>query len=147
MTDSLAVLVRIADADEIRALRVAVLRPGYPVEPSEYDALPDVRHVAAFTGSTVVGCASVFPSPYESVDAAWQLRGMAVAPGLQGSGVGASVLLGAIDVVRDAGAPLLWANARVSALGFYERLGFEVVGEEYVHGPMKLPHKLIRLDL
>jgi GNAT superfamily N-acetyltransferase len=72
---------------------------------------------------------------------------MAVAPGLQGSGIGAKVLLGAIDVVRDARAPLLWANARVTALGFYERLGFQVYGEEYIYGPSALPHKIILMEL
>ena len=49
--------------------------------------------------------------------------------------------------MRAAGAPLLWANARMTALGFYERLGFEVVGEEYLHGPLGLPHKIILLPL
>jgi GNAT superfamily N-acetyltransferase len=141
------VLVRIADADEVRPLRLAVLRPGYPVVASDYDERPDTRHVGAFADGTVVGCASVFPSRYEDEPKAWQLRGMAVAAGLQGTGIGAQVLLGAIDVVRDAGAPLLWANARVTALGFYERLGFEVVGEEYLHGPLELPHKTIKLGL
>jgi predicted N-acetyltransferase YhbS len=141
------VLVRIADADEVRPLRMAVLRPGYPVAPSDYDEYPHTRHVAAFAGGTVVGCASVFPSRYGDEPNAWQLRGMAVSGDLQGAGIGAKVLLGAIDVVRDAGAPLLWANARVTALGFYERLGFEVVGEEYLHGPLQLPHKVIVLPL
>lgn len=141
------VLVRIADADEVRPLRMAVLRPGLPVAPSDYDERPDTRHVAAIVGGEVVGCASVFPSPYYDEPKAWQLRGMAVSGALQGAGIGAQVLLGAVDVVRDAGAPLLWANARVTALGFYERLGFEVVGEEYLHGPLALPHKIIRLAL
>lgn len=141
------VLVRIADADEVRPLRMSVLRPGYPVVASDYDKNPDARHVAAFADGVVVGCASVFPSAYDDVRGAWQLRGMAVLPQLQGSGIGAQVLLGAIDVVRDAGATLLWANARVTALGFYERLGFEAVGEEYLHGPLELPHKIIVLSL
>jgi GNAT superfamily N-acetyltransferase len=70
---------------------------------------------------------------------------MAVAPDRRGTGLGAAVLLGAIDLVRISGAPLLWANARTSALGFYSRLGFETVGEEYVHGPLELPHRLIVL--
>jgi GNAT superfamily N-acetyltransferase len=140
-------VVRIADADEIRALRMAVLRPGYPVEPSAYDERPDSRHVAAYVDGAVVGCASVFPSPYLDEPLAWQLRGMAVSGKLQGAGIGAKVLLGAIDVARDYKAPLLWANARVTALGFYERLGFAVVGEEYLHGPLQLPHKIITLTL
>ena len=126
---------------------MAVLRPGFAVEPSAYDEQPETRHVAAYVDGAVVGCASVFPSPFQDEPLAWQLRGMAVSDGLQGSGVGAKVLLGAIDIVRDAGAPVLWANARVTALGFYERLGFAVVGEEYRHGPLQLPHKIITLGL
>ncbi|HVS68097.1 MAG TPA: GNAT family N-acetyltransferase [Mycobacteriales bacterium] len=147
MTAAPAVLVRLATADEVRPLRMAVLRPDQPLVPADYDERPDTRHVAAFAGGTVVGCASVFPSPYDAEPRAWQLRGMAVAPDLQGSGIGAQVLLGAVDVVRDSRAPLLWANARVTALGFYERLGFEVHGEEYVYGPAALPHKIILMRL
>lgn len=137
------VVVRVADPEEIRALRMSVLRPGFPIGPSDYDQWPQTRHVAAFAGDVAVGCASVFPYPYDGVDDAWQLRGMAVAPDRQGTGLGAQVLLGAIDVVRAAGGPLLWANARVTALGFYERLGFDVVGEEFVHGPLELPHRVV----
>lgn len=126
---------------------MSVLRPGFPVEPADYDERPGTRHVAAYLDGAVVGCASVFPSPYQDEPLAWQLRGMAVSGSLQGSGIGAKVLLGAIDIVRDAGAPLLWANARVTALGFYERLGFAVVSEEYLHGPLELPHRTITLPL
>ncbi len=147
MSANSEVVVRIADADEVRALRMAVLRPGFPVAASDYDERPDTRHIAAYAGGEVVGCASVFPSRYRDEPDAWQLRGMAVAAGRQGSGIGAKVLLGAIDVVRDAAAPLLWAHARVTALGFYERLGFAVVSEEYLHGPLELPHRTITLPL
>lgn len=141
------IVIREGELAEVVPLRRLVLRPGQEVRPSDYDRSPGIRHVVAVDGRTVVGCASVYPSPYEGEPAAWQLRGMAVAPELQSSGIGARVLLGAIDIVRAAGAPLLWANARVTALGFYERLGFEVVGEEYLYGPLELPHKLIRLAL
>jgi predicted N-acetyltransferase YhbS len=72
---------------------------------------------------------------------------MAVAADRQGTGLGAQVLLGAIDLVRLCGASMIWANARVSALGFYQRLRFEVVGAEFTYGPMRLPHKVIVLPL
>jgi GNAT superfamily N-acetyltransferase len=139
--------VREASAGEVLALRMAVLRPGMAVEAGDYDSFADTRHIAAFADDLVVGCASVFPSPLPDAPAAWQLRGMAVAAPRQGQGIGALVLLGAIDLVRAAGGPVLWANARTTALAFYERLGFEVVGQEYPHGPLKLPHKLIVLTL
>jgi GNAT superfamily N-acetyltransferase len=145
MSEQLA--VREATAGEVVALRMAVLRPGLPVVAGDYDGLRDTRHVAAYAEEMVVGCATVFPSPYPGVPAAWQLRGMAVAADRQGQGIGALVLRGAIDLVRAAGAPLLWANARTTALAFYERLGFAVVGEEYLYGPLELPHKRITLPV
>jgi GNAT superfamily N-acetyltransferase len=140
-------VVREASASEVLGLRMAVLRPQLPVEPGDYDGFALTRHVAAFDADEVVGCATVFPSPYADAPAAWQLRGMAVAAGRQGEGIGALVLEAAIDLVRAAGAPLLWAHARVTALAFYERLGFTIVGEEYLHGPLELPHRMILLRL
>ena len=147
MTGPAPVVVRVADAAEVRPLRMSVLRPGQPVVASDYDELPETRHVAALAGDVVVACASVFPSPHADAHAAWQLRGMAVAVDRQGTGLGARVLESAIDLARSAGAGVLWANARVSALGFYERLGFGVVGEEFTYGPLELPHKVIVLPL
>jgi GNAT superfamily N-acetyltransferase len=147
MSKSVDLAVRVVSAADVWELRTSVLRPGMTVSPTEFDELPTTRHVAAFAGDKIVGCATVFPAPYDDVGDAWQLRGMAVAADHQGGGVGAKVLLGAIDLVRDAGAPLLWANARMTALGFYERLGFSAVGEEFTHGPLALPHKVIVMSL
>lgn len=147
MSGAEGLVVREGELAELLPLRRAVLRPGQEVRASEYDRSPGIRHVVAVDGTEVVGCASIYPSPYEGEPAAWQLRGMAVAPGLQGTGIGARVLLLAIDIARAAGGSLLWANARVTALGFYERLGFEAIGAEYLHGPLELPHKLVRLAL
>lgn len=136
-------VVREASSADVLPLRMAVLRPGFPVEAGDYDGFPDVRHVAAYDGDSVVGCATVFPAPYDGEPAAWQLRGMAVAPDRQGQGIGALVLRHAVELVSAAGAPLIWAHARTTALPFYERLGFDAVGEEYLHGPLRLPHRLI----
>jgi predicted GNAT family N-acyltransferase len=44
-----------------------------------------------------------------------------------------------------AGARRLWANGRDTALGFYERFGFRVVGDGIVLSG--LPHHRIELDL
>lgn len=143
-------IVREASGAEVLPLRMAVLRPDQPVVAPDWHDLPGVRHFGAYDGDDLIGCATVFPSPYESPTgtsepAAWQLRGMAVAQGRQGRGIGAVVLAAAIEVVRAAGAPLLWANARVAALSFYERMGFAVVGEVFDYGSATLPHKKIEL--
>jgi GNAT superfamily N-acetyltransferase len=135
---------------EVLPLRMAVLRPDQPVVEPDWHLFDDVHHFGAYDGDQLVGCATVFPSAYETtldepVPDAWQLRGMAVMADRQGQGIGAIVLAEAIEVVRASGAPLLWANARVTALNFYERLGFDVVGEVFDYGPASLPHKKIEM--
>ena len=71
----------------------------------------------------------------------------AVDAGYQGQGIGRQVLERAIAAADGAGAPLLWANGRVTALGFYERLGWVAVGEVFPSGPAALPHRVILLRL
>jgi GNAT superfamily N-acetyltransferase len=147
MIEDSTIDVREAQVEEILPLRKAVLRPMEPIEPSAYDACPDVHHFAAFTDGVVVGCATVFPSGYDDIADAWQLRGMAVEPGRQGAGIGRLVLRPAIEHVRAAGARVLWANARTTALPFYQAMGFEIVGDEFSYGPSELPHYRILLRL
>jgi GNAT superfamily N-acetyltransferase len=72
---------------------------------------------------------------------------MAVDPSRQGSGVGAQVLSEAVGAAREAGAPVIWANARTTALGFYLRHDWEVAGEEFLTSDTGLPHFPILLGL
>jgi GNAT superfamily N-acetyltransferase len=130
-------------------LRRQVLRPGFPesVIVFEGDDRRGAFHLGAFDESdALVGIVTFFPSPFEGRDA-WQLRGMAVVPGLQGTGVGRALLATGVARVRSAGATLLWANARDTALGFYERHGWKVVGDGFEYGPARLPHHVAVLDL
>jgi GNAT superfamily N-acetyltransferase len=139
----MSIEVRRARDDEVRALRLGVLRPTAPLGPAAYDLLPTTVHIGAFDNDVVVGCASVFPEAYGDERAAWRLRGMAVDPSYQGQGIGRLVLDAVHDVASAAGAPLLWANGRTSALGFYQRMGWTAVGEEFTYGPADLPHFVI----
>lgn len=143
----MTIVVRRTEAAAIRPLRNRVLRPHRLDDVPAYDADPAAIHLAALDGDQVVGCATVFPSPIEEAPLAWQLRGMAVDPQRQGEGVGRLVVDAAVQVAREAGAPLLWANGRVSALGFYRRTQWQAVGEEFVHGDSGLPHRRILLRL
>ena len=151
--------VRRATADEIFPLRHAVLRPGRPVTASVYATDADAVHIGAWDtaadGATLVGCATVFPDPWPGGDdpaapspepRAWRLRGMAVDPSRHRTGVGRDVLAAAVAAAVDAGAPLLWANARTTALPFYESQGWAVAGEEFLTADTGLPHKpIVRL--
>lgn len=116
-------------------MRTKVLRPGR--EPDEALFLgpmpPEARHFAAFEGEEVVGVGFILPikAPFEDEPRAWMLRGMAVDPQRQGQGIGAAVVRFVWEEAEREGIKLLWFNARKEAVGFYARLGFEIIGEEF----------------
>lgn len=60
-----------------------------------------------------------------------QFRKMAVLPADQGKGFGLQLLKYLVDYCRSQGIKNLWCNARVSATGFYQKIGFETIGEPY----------------
>lgn len=115
--------------EAIRALRGRVLYPGLTPERRTYagDDDPATIHIGAFTPEqNLVGLCSLFPRP----DGSLQLRGMAVDSGLQGTGVGALVLREAERIAANENKPL-WCNARLAAVGFYERLGWRTEGDAF----------------
>ena len=77
-----------------------------------------------------------------------QLQNMAVEPALQRRGIGSAVMSEILRRLRATDAVLVWANARDSALPFYQRFGFEAVPESAVTGPeTSRPHHIIVLAL
>jgi ribosomal protein S18 acetylase RimI-like enzyme len=126
---------RIAARDTI-SLRLAVLRPGRPRETAvfEGDLDPETVHFGALTTSgDLVGVASVYhrARPSDAPSGVWQVRGMAVDAALQGRGIGAALLDACLGHARETGGALVWCNARIGAVGFYERHGFTVASGEF----------------
>ncbi len=72
-----------------------------------------------------------------------QLRGMAVDAACQGRGIGGLLLEDGVARAFAAGADAVWANARDTALTFYGRHGFDVVGEGFVDPTTALAHHRI----
>ena len=129
------VTVRAVAASEVRPLRHAVLRPGRPLAAGNFpgDDDPTTRHFAAYRGAALLGVASVYRAelPELSGVPAIQLRGMAVEPDARSSGIGRQLIHACESFTRENGVALLWCNARVTALGFYRKLGFEIVSAEF----------------
>ena len=138
----------------LHALRRQVLRPGQPWSSvnHDYDSWPETFHVAAFgPRGEVAACASFHPDtaphrPASDPAHTWRLRGMASLPELRGQGYGAAALRYGIAEIRRRGGTLLWCNARSGALGFYLRLGFSVVGDEFEIPPIG-PHYVMEIEL
>lgn len=126
--------IRLArDVEEIIDLRHEILRRGLARELAHFDGdnEPTTRHVVAEIDRRIVGCASILRRPWQG-QPAYQLRGMAVAEGLQGQGIG-TMLLNEIDrLAREEGfTKQFWCNARTPAAKFYRKHGWEVASEEF----------------
>jgi len=89
-------------------------------------------HFGAFDGERLVGIVSLYREDRpDGPERGWRLRGMATETDVRGAGFGTALLAACIEHVAASGGGELWCNARLAALGFYRRAGFEVVGEEF----------------
>lgn len=128
--------IRAVSAEDVRPIRRRVLRAGLPAPNVEFagDDADDTLHAGAFLDGRLVAVATVLrrPPPDEpDVAAAWQVRGMATEPAARGRGLGGDLLERCIDHVVRAGGGVVWCNARIRAVPFYERHGFVREGDVF----------------
>lgn len=138
-------------AEATHGLRRRVLRDGRldaEVHFAEDDVAGSFHLAVVDDAGTPVAVTTLSPAPTvrRPGAAAWRVRGMAVEPDLQGTGVGARLLDAATTRARAAGAEVLWADGRDSALDFYRRRGWSVEGEGYLAAG-DIPHHTIVVDL
>lgn len=141
------------EAAQTHDLRRRVLRDGRPENLAfPEDDRPGALHLGLrqTPAGPLLAVASFSPeaTPHRPGRSGIRLRGMAIEPALQGRGIGRRLLEEAIGRLRADGVEVLWANGRDGALGFYQRLGFEIVGEGFLAGPAgDIPHHVVVLDL
>jgi predicted GNAT family N-acyltransferase len=128
--------IRFITAEETLPLRHAILRAGRPVETAHFpgDDMRTSRHFGAYRHGKLLAVASLYAveTPERPGESAFQLRGMATSSEAQGSGLGKLLMVAVMEFAREKRARILWCNARVAASGFYRKLGFEIVGDEFV---------------
>jgi predicted GNAT family N-acyltransferase len=131
--DAERLLIRQITAEEVRSLRHRVLRPGQSFDQTAYPGDEAGVHLGAFDdGDRLVGISSLYREDRSGGPSrGWRLRGMATADDVRGQGYGAALLAASIAEVDAEGGTELWCNARLPAVGFYRRAGFDVVGEEF----------------
>ena len=118
-------------------LRQAVLRAGQPRHTCEFpgDHAVSTVHLGVFEKpDALIAISSLFATlePVLGSDKTMQIRGMAVDSAWRGQGLGRLLLVELESAARSAGANVLWANSRLSALSFYRRCGYETVGEQFM---------------
>jgi predicted GNAT family N-acyltransferase len=97
--------------------------------------------IALGDAEELLGSARLLPT---AGDAGRQVRQVVVRPAAQGVGIGQQLMCEIERIASDQGACELWLNARHTAYGFYEGLGWTFVGDEFtseltgvVHRPMR----------
>jgi GNAT superfamily N-acetyltransferase len=137
--------------EDTHRLRRRALRDGTASDEVvfEGDTLATTFHLGLRVDGELVAVSTWLARPYPDRpgELGYQLRGMASEPRHRGQGLGTQLLAAGLERCRAAGATLVWARARDSALPFYEHHGFATVGAGYVDLTTGLPHHDIVLDI
>lgn len=123
--------------DEAVRLRYEVLRKplGLEYTPEQLAAEYDNIHLAAFDATgRLIGYLNLTPVDLEEV----KMRQVAVHPDAQGAGVGKALVLASEVVAKRAGFKKISLHARETAVPFYQKLDYTVVGERFEE--VTIPH-------
>ena len=123
-------------AEQTRDLRHRVLWPHKDRMEEcmiDIDHGEDAIHLGTFDGDRIVSVLSLFEmsSPKLDFERQYRLRVMGTDPEYGGLGAGKLIVELAKEVIREKSYDIIWCYARKVALGFYDRLGFKIIGDWY----------------
>lgn len=124
-------------------LRNDILRKplGLSFDKEELDKEKDDILMGAFEDEKLLGCCLLTRvDPYTV-----RLRQMAVPNSMQGKGVGRALMIFAENIARDLGYRKLCMHARKTAIGFYQKLGYSITGDEFTE--VTIPHYIMEKAL
>lgn len=90
--------------------------------------------IGAFEEESMLGCCMLVKESPQKV----RLRQMAVLNDLQGKGIGRAMIQFAENVARDQGYKIINMHARKPVVGFFEKMGYKVVSDEFME--INIPH-------
>lgn len=120
-------------------LRDDILRKplGLTFSEEELEKEKDNLLIAAFDDGKILACCMLVEENPQTV----RLRQMAVINLLQGKGIGKALMLFAENLARDRGYQKITMHARKNAIGFYEKMGYNIIGDEFVE--ITIPHYIM----
>lgn len=107
----------------------------------ELDAEKGDTHIVATSADRVVGCLVMVPQ----TDTVVKMRQVAVEPDLQGKGIGERMVAASEVWAKGAGFTWIELNARDTAVDFYLRHHYRVVGDPFEE--VTIPHRKMVKDL
>ena len=125
------------------ALRMEILRKPLGLSFTDEELAKEKEDIliGAFDEDKILACCLLTKHDNTTI----KLRQMAVQNNLQGKGIGASMMSFAETVARDKGFKKLMMHARDTAIGFYEKFGFKVNGNEFIE--VNVPHHVMEKKL
>jgi ribosomal protein S18 acetylase RimI-like enzyme len=124
-------------------LREDILRKplGISFTEEELDKEKDNLLVAAYDDDLMLGCCMLVENSKTIV----RLRQMAVKDDLQGKGIGKALTIFAENLARDRKFKYLIMHARKNTIGFYQKMGYKVISDEFIE--IGLPHFVMEKTL
>ncbi len=118
-----------AEYKQMIDLRYALLRKPLSLkfEPEELEKEKNDILIGCFDDDHLAGCCLLTQIDNNSI----RLRQMAVLSGLQGKGIGRAIMQFCENIARDLGYKKISMHARKTAVGFYEKLGYKIIGEAF----------------
>jgi len=125
------------------SLRQAVLRKPLGLDFDREELEKESHHIliGAFEEEKILGCCMLI----EENPSMLRLRQMAVYNEKQGKGLGRALMNFAENLARDRGYRSLSMHARVNSVGFYEKMGYKVVSDEFTE--ITIPHVVMEKQL
>ncbi|MFD2918831.1 GNAT family N-acetyltransferase [Terrimonas rubra] len=132
-----------AEYEQMVRLRDDILRKplGLSFSAEELELEKNNILIAAFEDDLMLGCCMLIDKEPPTV----RLRQMAVLNNLQGKGIGRALMNFAENLSRDRGYKTITMHARKVAVGFYERVGYQVTGDEFIE--LNIPHYVMEKKL
>jgi len=129
--------------DQMIELRKSVLRKPLGLTYSTEDLERDKNDllIGAFEEDDILACCILT----QKEPGTFQLRQMAVDQKMQRNGVGAAIMYFAENLAKDSGGKEVMMHARKTAMGFYEKLGYAAVGDEF--SEVGIPHVEMKKNL
>jgi len=124
-------------------LRNDILRKplGLSFTPEELEKEKEEILIGAFEEEKMLGCCMLITIDPATV----RLRQMAVLNNVQGKGIGRALMQFAENIARDMGYRKMTMHARQTAIGFYEKLGYQVNGDLFEE--VSIPHYIMEKAL
>lgn len=95
----------------------------------------------------VLGVVRLMPAQEDSSAVSRQVRQVAVDPAHRGNGIGRTLMRDAEERAFAQGAEFLWLEARSVAYKFYQNLGYQLSGEQFISQLTKIPHSKMEKSL